>query len=90
LGSSDVDDAVAWPVEHKLHGRLGDEEAGTAIFERFTGAALHCRITRVDFKSNDAVFLKSVRADVGGGGVEEWVIHGLDPKARQTPSGKWF
>ena len=91
MGSSDVDAAVAWPGEHKLHGRLGDEEAGTAIFECFTGTALHCRITRADFKSKDEVFLKSVRADVGGGGVEEYrVIHGLDPRSRQTPSEKWF
>ena len=74
MGSSDVDAAVAWPGERKLHVRLGDEEAGTAIFECFTGAALHRRITRADFKSKDEVFLKSVRADVGGGGVEEYRV----------------
>jgi hypothetical protein len=54
--------AVASPDGHMLHGRLGDEEAGTSIFERVISATPHCP--------------KSLRADVGGGGVEECAVSG--------------
>ena len=56
---------------HKLYRRRGDVDPDASIIKHFTGKEPHWGITRVDFA--DDAFLFSMRADVGGGTLEESV-----------------
>ena len=62
---------------HKLYGRRGDAEPDLTIIKHFTGKESHWRITRADFE--DDAFLFTLRADVGGGTLEECVTSGRCP-----------
>jgi len=62
---------------HKLYGRRGDVEPDLTIIKHFTDKDPHWRITRANIE--DDAFMFTLRADVGGGTLEECVTSGRCP-----------